>query len=136
MAEEAIYRYGNRCKTLGLIGFGRIGQRLADKALALGMKVIFHRRTQNFVYEGCTQKQGRGPARSGFRYLDSYCRRKPEVGAEEMELMKDSAYIINCSRGGVVDENALVDAIEAGKRHAAMVWMFVTEPTISAFVLS
>lgn len=125
-------------KTLGLIGFGRIGQRLADKALALGMQVIFHRRTQNFVYEGCTQKSKEEVLREAdfLAILIPTAGAKPEVGAEEMELMKDSAYIINCSRGGVVDENALVDAIEAGKIAGAGLDVFVTEPADNQRVLS
>ena len=53
-----------------------------------------------------------------------------------MTLMKDSAYIINCSRGGVVDENALVDAIEAGKIAGAGLDVFVTEPADNQRVLS
>ncbi|HHV42164.1 MAG TPA: 3-phosphoglycerate dehydrogenase [Clostridiaceae bacterium] len=125
-------------KTLGLIGFGRIGQRLADKAMALGMNVVFHRRTPNFYYEGATQKSKEEVLREAdfLTILIPTAGAKPEVGAEEMALMKDGAYIINCSRGGVVDEDALVDAIETGKIAGAGLDVFVEEPTKNQRVLS
>ncbi|NLC39339.1 MAG: 3-phosphoglycerate dehydrogenase [Clostridiaceae bacterium] len=117
-------------KTLGLIGFGRIGQSLAQKAGCLGMKVIFHRRTQDFHFEGAVQKSKAEVLREAdyLVILISGSVDKPLVGAEEIATMKDSAFIINTARGGVVDEDALVDAIEVGKLKGAGGDVYVSEP--------
>ncbi len=125
-------------KTLGFIGFGRIGQCLADKAMALGMKIIFHRRTANYHYEGAVQKSKEEVLREAdfLAILISGSTDKPLVGREEISLMKDGAYIINCARGGVVDEDALVDALESGKLGGAGIDVFTEEPTKNERLMS
>jgi D-3-phosphoglycerate dehydrogenase len=104
-------------KTLGLVGCGRIGSLVAQKAAALGMDVLFYRRTQVQV-PGATQVSlDELLARSDFVSL--HTPHTPEthyiIGAESFEKMKDGVYIVNCGRGGTLDEAALYDAIISGK---------------------
>ena len=116
-------------KTLGLIGFGRIARSLAFKCLALGMDVIFHDCLQ-LEGDNCEQKCLKDVLREA-DYISlhvPFSGGKPLIGKEEFELMKDGVFIINCARGGVVDEDALVDAIEAGKVAGAALDGFEVEP--------
>ncbi len=120
-------------KTLGLVGFGRISIELAKKATALGMKVLYTNR--------------RGPREDfpeyGYSKLDELLRQsdfvsihtpsleggKALIGMDELKLMKNTAYIINCARGGIVDEEALLKALESGDLAGAGIDVFVEEPT-------
>ncbi len=116
-------------KTLGLIGFGRIARSLAVKCLALGMDVIFHDCLQ-LEGDSCEQKCLEDVLRES-DYISlhvPFSGGKPLIGKEEFELMKDGVFIINCARGGVVDEDALVDAIESGKVAGAALDVFEVEP--------
>ena len=116
-------------KTLGLIGFGRIARSLAFKCLALGMDVIFHDCLQ-LEGDNCKQRCLEDVLREA-DYISlhvPFSGGKPLIGKEEFELMKDGVFIINCARGGVVDEDALVDAIEAGKVAGAALDVFEVEP--------
>lgn len=119
-------------KTLGIIGMGRIGQALAKKASALGMSVI---------YNDIFGKQGQLPydflpmeellKKSDFVSLHvPYDKEKGSIiGSKEIALMKDGAYIINCARGKVVDEQALLVALDNGKLSGAGIDVFAEEPT-------
>jgi len=120
-------------KTLGLIGFGRIGRELAKKAKALEMKIIY-----NDIL---------GPAKDcpeySFVSLDELLAdsdfislhvpgnedESPVIGKVEFSKMKDGVYIINCARGGVVDEAALLEALNSGKITGAGIDVFPEEPT-------
>lgn len=120
-------------KTLGLIGFGKIGHELAKKAKALEMKVIY-----NDIL---------GPAKDcpeySFVSLDELLTdsdfislhvpgdedESPMIGKPEFTKMKDGAYLINCSRGSVVDEAALLEALNSGKLAGAGIDVFLEEPT-------
>ncbi len=119
-------------KTLGLIGFGRIARSLAAKCNALGMNVIFHTRRQ-LACEDCDDCE-QFCLEDVLRESDyvslhvPFSGGKPLIGKEEFELMKDGVFIINCARGGVVDEDALVDAIESGKVAGAALDVFEVEP--------
>ncbi len=118
-------------KVLGIVGIGRIGQSLAKKAIALGMNVLAH---DPFV-DNC------GVNNVSMQCLDTILKEsdiislhvpsgdKPLIGKEEIAKMKDGAVIINCARGGVVDEDALCDALDSGKLSGAGVDVFVEEPT-------
>jgi len=104
-------------KTLGLIGCGRIGSLVVQKAAALGMEVLFYRRTR-VEMPGATQVSlDELLARSDF--ISLHVPHTPEthylIGAEEFARMKDGVRIINCGRGGTLDEAALYDAIVSGK---------------------
>jgi len=116
-------------KTLGLVGCGRIGSLVAQKAAALGMEVLFYRRTPIEV-PGATQVSlDELLARSD--YVSLHVPHTPEthyvIGAEAFEKMKDGVYIVNCGRGGTLDEAALYDAIVGGKVAGAALDVFEDE---------
>ena len=104
-------------KTLGLIGLGRIGGLVAQKANALGMEVLFCRRTPTEVDYATQVSLDELFARSDL--ISLHVPHTPEthyiVGAEAFAKMKDGVYIVNCGRGGTLDEAALYDAIVSGK---------------------
>jgi len=119
-------------KTLGLIGFGRIAQELAWRAKALGMQVVYF------------QRRGENPDYPQYKYLpleellkvSDYVSlhipmpadKKPVLGKEELALMKPTAFLINTARGGVVEEQALLDALDAGQLAGAALDVFTEEP--------
>ncbi len=116
-------------KTLGLVGCGRIGGLVAEKAAALGMDVLFYRRTQADV-SGATQVSlDELLSRSDFVSL--HVPHTPEthyiIGEEAFGKMKDGVYVVNCGRGGTLDESALYDAIVGGKVAGAALDVFEDE---------
>ena len=120
-------------KTLGLIGFGRIARETAKIAKALGMKVIYN--TRSGKKEGYTDFEyvtmEELLRKSDFISLHiPYDKEKgPVLGTKEFEMMKDGVYLINCARGGVVSEEALLEALDSGKVAAAALDVFEQEPT-------
>jgi len=120
-------------KTLGLIGIGRIGQMLAQKATALGMSVICQD-----AYLDASPIPEIAPiveldellAKSDFisLHIPFDPAKGPTLGAAEFAKMKDGVRIVNCARGGTVDEAALVSAMQSGKVAGAAVDVFETEP--------
>ncbi|OQY25479.1 MAG: 3-phosphoglycerate dehydrogenase [Anaerolineaceae bacterium 4572_32.1] len=104
-------------KTLGLIGCGNIGRSVAQKAAALGMNVIFYRRTPTEV-PGATQVS-LDKIFTTSDFISLHVPHTPEthyiIGAEALAKMKEGVYIINCGRGGTLDEAALYEAIASGK---------------------
>lgn len=118
-------------KTLGLIGLGRIGRCTADKAAALGMRVIYHTRSghkpENEPYTYISMDDLL--AQSDFISLHLPKCEKPILGAAEIAKCKDGVYLINTSRGNSIDEDALVAALDAGKVAAAALDVFAEEPT-------
>jgi D-3-phosphoglycerate dehydrogenase len=131
-----------RGKTLGIIGFGRIGKEVARIALGIGMKVIA---TDGFV-EGATINvpfyNGQSidiqietePFEEVLKHADFITLHVPNqesyiIGKDQFDSMKDGVGIINAARGGVVDEVALVDAINSGKVRYAGLDVFEKEPT-------
>lgn len=104
-------------KTLGLIGFGRIGGLVGEKANALGMEVLFHRRTEIDVDFAEQVPLDELLERSD--YISLHVPHTPAthyiIGEEAFAKMKDGVRIVNCARGGTVDEDALHDAIKSGK---------------------
>jgi D-3-phosphoglycerate dehydrogenase len=104
-------------KTLGLVGFGRIGSLVGDKANALGMDVLFHRRTEVDVDFATQVSMDELLKRSD--YVSLHVPHTPGthhiIGEEAFAKMKDGVKLVNCGRGGTVDEDALYDAIKSGK---------------------
>jgi len=119
-------------KTLGIIGMGRIGKSLAKKAEALGMKVIYFTiegkhdelHYEFFNFEDVLKS-------SDFLSIHVPYNKDTEslIGENEFNIMKDGIYIVNCSRGKVVDEDALLKALESGKVSGAGIDVFEKEPT-------
>lgn len=119
-------------KTLGIIGMGRIGRSLAKKANALGMNIVYNDifgKQDNLEYDFLDMNELL--AKSDFISLHvPYDKEKGSViGKAQFDLMKNGAYLINCARGNVVDEVALLDALNTGKVAGAGVDVFAKEPT-------
>lgn len=115
-------------KTLGIIGFGRIGQCLAAKASALGMHILFYDAFVKDVKGYHYVEMDKLLKKSDFISLHVPAQDKALIGKDEIAMMKDGSYIINAARGGVVDEDALVDALESGKLAGAALDCFKVEP--------
>lgn len=117
-------------KTLGVVGFGRIGRETANKAAALGMNVVYTDVTgeiKDCKYKYLPMNELLGI--SDFVTIHvPYGGEKAVIGQKEIELMKDGAFLINCARGGVVDENALLEALDNNKLAGAAIDVFVEEP--------
>ena len=118
-------------KTLGIIGFGRIGQATARLAQAFGMKVIAHSRTPRETDTGVRYVDlSILLAQSDF--LSLHCPLTAEnekmVNADFLSRMKDGAFLINTARGGLLDEQALADALTSGKLAGAAVDVVSQEP--------
>ena len=106
-------------KTLGLIGFGRIAQETAKRALALGMKVIYNTRSgAKDVMPECTYVEEKVLLETS-DYISLHIpfvkANGPTISKKEFEMMKDGVFIINCARGGVVCEADLIEALNNGK---------------------
>ena len=119
-------------KTLGIIGMGRIGQSLAKKAEALGMNVIYYTiegKHDDLTYE-CVSFDD-VLKRSDFLSLHvPYDKdRGTLIDDKQFALMKDGVYLINCARGKVVCEEALLKALDSGKVSGAGIDVFEQEPT-------
>ncbi|MFL0248526.1 D-2-hydroxyacid dehydrogenase [Candidatus Clostridium stratigraminis] len=120
-------------RTLGLVGFGRISREVAKRAYALGMKIMY------------TDILGKAEGVDEFEFASMedilkksdfislhipYDKEKgASIKAEEFAMMKDGAYLINCARGGIVCEKALLEALNSGKLAGAAVDVFEEEPS-------
>lgn len=117
-------------KVLGIYGLGTIGIAVAKIGLAFGMKVIAATRTPKAV-EGVTLVEKETLFREA-DFLTLHCPLNEGtaklVNAEMLALMKPTAYLINTSRGGVIDETALADALSGGKIAGAGLDVLTTEP--------
>lgn len=126
-------------KTLGLIGFGRIARSFGGKAKALGMTVVYTDILGDLSYDGYDYKE-LNELLTVSDYISlhvPYDKVKGAVlGKSEFETMKDGVYIINAARGGVVDEKALLEALNSGKVAGAGVDVFETEPTENSELLN
>jgi D-3-phosphoglycerate dehydrogenase len=129
-------------KTLGIIGFGRIGQAVAKMALGLGMKVIAADKFINqaeirvafFDGQFLTVTIATEPLEDVFKQSDFITLHVPAqdgyvIDKAELELMKDHVGIVNCARGGVINEVALLEALDNGKVLFAGLDVFENEPT-------
>ena len=120
-------------KTLGLIGFGRISRELAKKASALGMTVIYTdiigKATDCDEYEFCELNDVLRRSDYLSLHIPFFKEQGATIGKDQIAMMKDGAFLINCARGGVVDETALLEALDSGKLAGAGVDVFVEEPT-------
>jgi len=122
-------------KTIGIIGLGNIGLRVATLAKAFGMKILINKRTppDPKILEDLGAE---------FVSLEELLRRsdivslhvplteetKGMIGAHEISIMKDGAFIVNTSRGAVIDEEALFEALKSGKLGGAALDVYSEEP--------
>ena len=125
-------------KTLGLIGMGRISRSLAAKASALGMKIIYTdimgKIADEYTYWE-TKEEVLAQADFVSLHIPAAADGKAVIGAAELALMKENAYLINIARGGLVDEEALCDALDAGKLAGAALDVFAKEPLANERVM-
>ena len=117
-------------KTLGIIGFGKIGQITANIALGLGMKVlatdVIDIKTDMDVTITSKEELLKN---ADFISLHIPKPAQPFITKKEIDMMKDGVYIINCARGGVVAEKDLLDALNSGKVGGAGIDVYMEEPT-------
>jgi D-3-phosphoglycerate dehydrogenase len=130
-----------RGKTLGILGFGRIGQALATYALGCGMKVIAHDHSGGpftvklMIADQEVQVKIENKSKeellknSDFISLHIPSLDKPAIGKEEFDQMKKGVVIVNASRGGTIDEDALLEGLNSGKVAAAALDVFNNEPS-------
>ena len=138
-----------RGKTIGIIGFGRIGQEVAKMALGLGMRVLavdnytekitvkvefFNGQSVDFEIK--TQSKEEVLKEADFVTLHVPAQKEFVIGQKEFDLMKNGAALVNCARGGVVDEEALLKALDGGKLAFAGLDVFINEPTPAKSILS
>ena len=122
-------------KTLGLLGFGSIGKEVARRGIGLGMKVIAFDpmyAPMSFDVEITTKEHVLKNADFLSLHIPLDKQSGAAIGKTEIDMMKDGVVIVNCARGGVVDEAALLDALNSGKVYAAGVDVFVNEPATDA----
>jgi D-3-phosphoglycerate dehydrogenase len=121
-------------KTLGIVGLGRIGSEVARRALGLGMKVITY---DPYLTRDAAQRLGVESVelaellqRSDFISVHTPLTADTRglLGESQLALMKPGVRLINCARGGVIDETALAEAIRAGRVAGAALDVFETEP--------
>lgn len=138
-----------RGKTIGIIGFGRIGQEVAKIAFGLGMNIVVTDNCsepvkikvkffdgQSMDFEIKIQSKEEVLKRADFVTLHVPAQKEFVIGQREFELMKYGAVLVNCARGGVVDEEALLIALDSGKLAFAGLDVFIGEPTPAKNVLS
>lgn len=134
--------YDLSCRTLGILGLGRIGQAVARRAAAFRMPVIYHNRSRAdpALESDC-----------GARYVDMDALLQASdvllvaipatptthhlLGAQELALMKSTAVLVNVARGGIIDEGALADALKHERMAAAALDVFEGEPAIHPALL-
>ncbi len=116
-------------KTLGIIGAGRIGQAVAERAIAFGMKVIAYD-VIKIETKLPLEQVGLDDllAKADIISLHIPKQAKYVIGVPELEKMKNGVIIINASRGGTVDEKALLQALNSGKVRAAALDVYEKEP--------
>jgi glyoxylate reductase len=121
-----------RGAVLGIVGFGRIGQAVARRAVGFGMQIVYHSRRP--VPEAAALVNGRYASLEqllhGSDFVSLNCALTPAtqglIGARELSLMKPGAILVNTARGGVVDSVALYEALKAGTIAGAA--LDVTDP--------
>ena len=142
-----------RGKTLGIIGFGRIGQSLASYALAIGMEVKALEIEQKEVEIELAEIKGFGKPKVKIQVENDWTSFLPAcdyisihvpkqangeavIGEAQFELMKKGVRLVNAARGGVIQEDALIAALDSGKVSFAALDVFENEPTPSKELLS
>jgi D-3-phosphoglycerate dehydrogenase len=133
--EKTKYQGRELCgRTLGILGFGRIGREVATRGRAFDLNVIAHDPLYVASSEGfnwvraVTRDELFASADILTMHVPLTDGTRDSVGAREFGLMKPDAILVNCSRGGVVNEAALLAALQGGKLRAAATDVFTEEP--------
>ncbi|SHH14550.1 D-3-phosphoglycerate dehydrogenase [Anaerosphaera aminiphila DSM 21120] len=118
-------------KTLGIIGFGRIGQSLGEKAIALGLEVIYYDliKVENdyakyYEFDDLIKK-------ADYISIHLPSLDEPIIGKKELDNMKESAILINYARGNALDEEELIDALKNNRIRGAAIDVFPNEPKVN-----
>lgn len=128
-------------KTLGVIGFGRIGKEVAKRAIAFGMKVLI---LDPFISQEVVERFGAKTVQlkellETCDFITIHTSLTPEtkdlISAKELSMMKPSAFIINCARGGIINEDELYKALKAKKIAGAALDVFSCEPPLDSKLL-
>lgn len=135
-------------KTLGVIGMGNIGIEVIKMGISLGMKILAYNRTsktekvqlnffdgQSLDFEIKSVNLDEVLKNSDFISLNTGLTDEYLIDSKELELMKEGVFIANTARGGVINEVALLDAIESGKVYGAALDVFEKEPTPEVLIL-
>lgn len=136
--KKALAGWQLKGKTLGTVGLGNIGERVARIAKALGMKILITKRTPPSAELLRELEAEYIPLKDFSSFLQRsdivtlHVPLTPQthhmIGAKELQLMKDGAFLINTSRGAVVDEEALLEVLQSGKLGGAALDVYETEP--------
>lgn len=125
-------------KTLGIVGFGRIGREVAIRAQAFGMRVIVNQRrpTPELNLEARVEAVDLVDLLKQADFVSLHVPARPEtegmIGLQQLALMKPTAYLINTARGSVVDEHDLLEALNKGLIAGAALDVFAKEPAVNS----
>lgn len=123
--------------TMGIVGFGRIGQAVAHRALGFGMQVVY---ADPHDVSAPARRVSVDQLFAMADVISLHCPLTADttrlVNAERLALAKQTAILVNTARGGCVDEAALVDALRAGRIFGAALDVYTNEPTIDAALLT
>lgn len=137
-APKLLLGYDVHSTTLGIIGFGRIGQSMARRAKGFNMRVLYHQR--NHVQENVENEFNAtyvplDELLKNSDFISLHCPLTPEtkylIGEKQISIMKPNAVLINTARGPVVDEKALVRALEEKRIFGAGFDVYENEPKLS-----
>ncbi len=123
-------------KKLGILGMGRIGQAVADRARAFNMEIHYSKRTQLSpeLEKGAIYHENVESLLAQSQFLSINCASTPQthklLNREKIALMPDGAVVVNSARGDIIDDDALIEALQSGKLAAAGLDVFTGEPNI------
>lgn len=125
-----------RTLTVGIVGYGQIGERTARLVRACGTQVLVHTRSRPELPDGITLEPDFDRLLERADILSFHCpltdKTRGMLGAAQLARMKTGAFVVNTSRGPVIDEPALVAALQSGKLAGAGLDTFATEPPDAA----
>lgn len=126
-------------KRLGIVGMGRIGRAVAQRAAGFGLEVVYHSRTALTDSEGGIRRVSLEELLETADFISLHAPLTSEtrhlIDASALGRMKKSAYIVNTSRGALIDEDALADALMAGRIAGAALDVYEREPEVDSRLL-